>query len=896
MSKPYTLPNPLVPLDGESLTGLVVRNSARFPFADPRRLLTRVVRPDGFTLWRLCDVDPASRRGVELRTLLGLDEATFRRMSAWTGQVTTQSVLGRRVWRDLARPNERAACPGCMQESPHHRAVWNLDALPVCAVHGTWIRQTCHGCGTPLSWSTARVDSCSRFPSCMAMICDAPAEPATDKPLGGIRAIHALFTGAPDAPAVPPAMEPQDVLRLSFVLGQLAFGHEREARPSGFIDRHREMLPEILGAGWSALDDWPHGFHRLLDRLRERSSGRAGKDGLRKAFGTLSTKVHRWAREPRGAAIGEAFAQYVAEQGDLATTAYTVSRYAPGAEIRHRFITMKEAQQVLGVSATSIDRIAERRGLYVMPPRGAGLPALMRADVFLALKEEFGDFLLPEEARRELAVGPKIMAQLEEAGLIRRLPATERVLEIKPFRKSEIAGFVAACRGKAKPITAEAAAKLSTLISPTAPGRTVPDICRALMDGSLKAAGTVKGKKGLSAIRLSLDAVEAALPSMKATLSLLDAAKRIGLKYPPVHFWVKRGLLAATTSDGAEERGMRITLEEWDRFVGVYATSGMLADEIGQGSNTWIARHLAFLGVKPISGKEIDGGYANPFRRADVGPGVIKQIRRTQQGAPGTPQDKHRGSFERVAIVASGIADMWGVKFTRTHNLFVDRAGGRSVQVISGRRPDMTGVFVFHTRSQSLAALEAMADPWVALVSNEGSHFLLVPAREAPWRGGTDQETRFASIRFDAMGKPMELLGWSHPIPEAEPAKATAGAETPAREKDYKLATAAGIEKLWGVKFERHRSLFTEIGGTRMVQVVPGKTEGASIRQTFTLRKAAYDRLAECSDAWIALVPKGHKGFTLVPFGSLLWRPYGDVTVQASVKVDAEGRPMGMDN
>ena len=894
MNKPYTLPNPLDALEGESLTGLVVRNSARFALADPRRLLTRLVRPEGSLLWTLCDVDPASRMGIDLRTLLGLDEATFRKMSAWTGDGTTQSVLGRHVWRDLTRPDKRAACPECMKEAPYHRAVWNLDALPVCAVHGTWIRQTCHapGCGAPLTWRTNRVDCCSRFPSCTAVIGDAPADPATGKPLGAIRAIHALLTGAADAPAVPPGMEPQDILKLSFILGQIAFGHERETRPHGFIDRHRKMLPEILDAGWSALDDWPHGFHRLLDRLRERASERTGKDGLRKAFGTLSTRVHRWAREPRGAAIGTAFAQYVADQGDLATTAYTVSRYAPGGEIKRHFITMKEAQQVLGISGQTIDRIAKSRGLYVLPPRGAGLPTLMRADVFRALREEFEDFLLPEEARRELAVGPKIMAQLEKSGLIRRTPPADRVLEIKPFRKSEIAAFVAACRGNAKPLAAKASAKLSALIRPTAPGRTVPDICRALMDGRLKAADIVAGKKGLSAIRLSLAEVDAALPSTKGTLSVLDAAKRIGLKYSPVHFWVKRGLLVTTTSQGVEEHGMRVTHEEWERFVGVYATSGMLADEIGQSSNTWIARHLDFLGVQPISGKEVDGGYTNLFRRVDVGPGVIKEIRRIQQGKTGTPQDKHRESFARVATVASGIAERWGVKFTRTHNLFVDRVGGRAVLMISGRRPDMTGVFVFHVLSKSLAALEALPDPWLAMVPNDGSQFLLIPAGRAPWRGSEDLKSRYTSIRFDVRGKPMELLEWSHPIPEGTTAMTAAA---PARDKDYRLAAAAGVEKLWGVKLKRRLNLFTEIDGDRMVQVVPGRTEGPSIRQIFTLTRVAYDRLHECPDAWIALVSKGHTGFSLVRFGSLPWRPYSTISVQASVKIDVEGRPIGLE-
>ena len=269
------------------------------------------------------------------------------------------------------------------------------------------------------------------------------------------------------------------------------------------------------------------------------------------------------------------------------------------------------------------------------------------------------------------------------------------------------------------------------------------------------------------------------------------------------------------------------------------------------------------------------------------------ELRRIQQGAPGTPQDKHRGSFARVATVAAGIADLWGVEFTRTHNLFVDRATGRAVLMVTGRRPDTTGVFVFHVLSKSLAALEALPDPWVALVPNAGSHFLLVSADQAPWRGNAELEERFASIRFDARGKPMELLEWSQPIPEADVAKADAGA--PAREKDYKLATAAGIEKIWGVKLERRRSLFIEIGGKRMVQVVPGRTQGPSIRQIFTVRKEAYDRLAECPDAWIALVPTGHTGFTLVRVESLPWRPYGTISVQASVKIDAEGQPMGLD-
>ena len=380
---PYVLTDALSPEPGESLSGLIVRNAATYGFTDPRRLLTRLDVTTG-KLWTLGVADPDGDFGLSLRTLLGLSEPDFKAMSPWTGDVTTWSVLGHPMWRDLVRPDLRLACPTCIAEAPFHRSIWNLDAMPVCAIHGAWLRRACHECDAPLTWVAQEVHRCSRFPSCMAEIADAPAEEAPAGVLGGIRALHALITGTGVQPQTPPGMQPQDALRLSFVLGQLAFGFERDTRPRGFIEAHHEQLPEILDAGWSALADWPNGFYRFLDRLRARAAGRTGKDGLRKAFGSLSSRVYDWAREPRGAFIGEAFANYAAGQGDLATTAHTLSRYAPGAEIRHRFITMAEAQKVLGISASSIDRLATRRNLYVLPPRGAGLPALMRADVFLA--------------------------------------------------------------------------------------------------------------------------------------------------------------------------------------------------------------------------------------------------------------------------------------------------------------------------------------------------------------------------------------------------------------------------------------------------------------------------------------------------------------------------------
>ena len=737
----YQLRMPFQPEPGESLAGLIARNAATYRFRQPKQLLHRI-NPPGHVLWSLCDTDPAQPFGASLRTLLGIGKvAVFNRLSPWTGDPTTWSILGSPVWRELVHPEGRAACPLCLQEKVYHRAIWYVRAMPVCAVHGIWLHTKCHVCRKPFSWHNSQHQLCSSAPICRADVRQAPVVNAPAHTLAAVEGLHDLAHSK-----VGGLLELGfgEALKLSFLLGQIALGFERNARPPGFMTRHAEQVPDVISLGWNTLQDWPNGFNRMLDGLRARADKRTGKGGLKKAFGTLSAHVYRWAREPWGAPIGEAFAKYAASLSDLSTTAHTLRRYAPGVEIRREFLTTAEAQHALGLSASTIIRMAHRRGLYVLPPQGPGLPSLIRADAFREIAEEVNDFLLPEQARRELGVGRKVMDQLEAEGLIRRLPKDEMVMETKPFRLSEIRTFVQACSTSETKLTKAEGRKLSTLISATAPGRSVPDICRALMDGRLRLAGSVPDAKGLLQGRLLLAEVERVLPSSKETLSLLDAAKQIGLHYEDVVHWAGRGLLETVRSSGAEERGLRLTRETWENFLKEYATSKMLARELGQKSNTWVSRHLRFLGIEPVSGEGVDGGSAMLFRRADVGPKALKEIRRLQQGPTGSPQDLHRQSFARAKAVAAMIEDDWSAVFTRSHNMFTDNTTGTALQVITGRRPDLTGVFLFHLWTGTLESLRKHSNPWVALVPNEGDHFLLMPADQVPFRGGdmTHLETR----------------------------------------------------------------------------------------------------------------------------------------------------------
>ena len=553
---------------------------------------------------------------------------------------------------------------------------------------------------------------------------------------------------------------------MAFVIGQISFGFGRGTRPPGFIRRELRRMPLIMDAGWRALDDWPHGFHRLLDHLQARASERSGASGLVKTFGNLSTRVYEWAREPWGAPVGAAFAEYASAMPKLASTTYILRRYAPGTEIRHLHISLAHAQRMLGISYSLMTQIAEQRRMFVVPPTGNNTRTALRADAVRELQLELADFLLPDEARSLLGVGRKVMLQIEAAGLIRRVPEVERVMESRPYRRSEVEAFVASCVGKGKAMThAQAkAAGLTPLTRAAAASRLVADVCRALRDGRLRSAATVTGARGLARLRLRMEELDRVLPAGRKTMSMEDAAPSMGCTHNHLGIWVRKGLLNTVTSARPGETGQRIERAEWERFRREYITGGELAELAGQHRSTWLSRHLRFLGIEPVSGPGVDKCQLCLFRRADCDERVMEAVRRVRTRPPGSATDKRRRALAHGELAAATVAARWDAKFERTLNQYTDRATGRTLQVMAGRRPDLTGVFKFGMRRNSFMSLEARTDAWVALVPYEMDTFILAPLDRIPWRGLTLASV-YVTLRFDGRGQPLDMKEWGVALP-----------------------------------------------------------------------------------------------------------------------------------
>lgn len=596
----FVLPMPVTPFPDESLPGVVMRNAEPYHFRTPMRLFARLRLKEAL-LWPVCQADPNGELASRMRHLMGLDGETYRRLSPWSADETRTSILGHQVWRELVPSDRRAVCPQCLRDSPHHRAIWQIAALPVCAVHGVRLIERCPNpeCGMPLKWSGQSHCECE-WRGCRFDLRKAEADPLDTGAIPGVGHLLSLFRCDGVVPATPFDAPVGEVLTLAFMLGRVALGFERKARPVGLMARERARVPEMMDAGWRALDDWPRGFHALLSARKTKATGRRG---VKQVFGNLSLQVHGWSREPWGAPIGQVFAEFAASQPDLPLSSKQLKRYAPGAELRETHMSITQAAEVLGISPGAVLSLANRRGLFVLEPQGMGVPSLIKADDVKALATAMHDALLPEEVRKMLGVGWKLVQDLEEAGLIRRVPEERRLMEYKPYLRSEVEAFLAACLGKARKVSARQADEmsLSMITHAKAPGHGVVQICRALLDGQSRA--TVGTAKGLLRLRLDMAEVREALDAGRETLSIVDAARTIGAKWNNLHVWVRRGLLKAAATGVRGEKGLRIQPEDWAAFRAEFVAGRDLTGLFRQEANHWLSRHLLYQGVRPVSGR-----------------------------------------------------------------------------------------------------------------------------------------------------------------------------------------------------------------------------------------------------------------------------------------------------
>ena len=175
------------------------------------------------------------------------------------------------------------------------------------------------------------------------------------------------------------------------------------------------------------------------------------------------------------------------------------------------------------------------------------------------------------------------------------------------------------------------------------------------------------------------------------TMSVKEAADKLGVKQQVAYEWVRRGLLRTVAGTTKAEAGSRITPEALDYFRKEYVTGVELAATVGSRSRRHSSPQLMELGLTPVSGPSVDGARQYLFRRADAENRSLRPLRDFVQGK--TPQPKRSEAWALARHVGRAAAGCLGLELRQTKNSFVDSAGTTVVQVVTGRRNGFRGAY-----------------------------------------------------------------------------------------------------------------------------------------------------------------------------------------------------------
>jgi|GEM_PF-3709834 hypothetical protein len=247
METPTRLPLRLAPHPGESLAGFVMRLATRNLFSSPSWIAD--VAGIAFPGLQTHDCDLRN-----LSVITGVDERTLRGMASWRETDDVVHFRGGLIVPQRLFPLEtRRFCPICMEESPYHRAIWDVKPLDVCPLHGVKLESACR-CGRPVTWQDQAVDRCE----CGSLLSQHPTRNAGDKVGALCTQIWRLADIVPGPLSMPrsfwdgPLNQTLEVLASvgSFVVG--------EANASG------KTLLELAAEGLALLEDWPHSYSALV--------------------------------------------------------------------------------------------------------------------------------------------------------------------------------------------------------------------------------------------------------------------------------------------------------------------------------------------------------------------------------------------------------------------------------------------------------------------------------------------------------------------------------------------------------------------------------------------------------------------------------------------------------
>ena len=609
------LPLRLRPFYDESLVGFLVRLAERNAHQTATWLLHQAgIWTGSVEISRMSGIDfPALGKG------LGVAPDEIKRLAYISVEMNRdRSFFGSSLGADLISLNQRRFCPQCLQESGHHRAIWDINVVTVCPLHQVRLVNTCPSCCRKPGWIHVPLTKCS----CGARFDKVECACVPDNELMGIREVYRVLNwqhGHEDihVPLPLQMLSPTGSIKLMVSLGWYLRG--AAGRPRVFLAQNPDTHL-ILSDGYSACCQWPASFYLYLDTLRSGAGKRPGRFGIFKEFGPLADWMLKGASEELQDFITSALRGYLESQVNM-TTRCTRARSSPdGAMV----ITIPEAAAVIGTNLVRVRKVLRRYSMTKSQSHvGRGEPELVERHTAQRLASEFQDLLGKQELVCELGCSRKDVEAIAASSLLPRVtsgPAFDLLGRPTAWRKSD-------CRALMS--------KLARLSSKDAPfdecvhlsqsfalfrraGIGPPEVIKRALHGGIKLVRMDPAGHGLSCFMVDKSGVPSPAIESRvsgASVSLMETSRLLHLKRQVAYQLCAAGLIQ--TTGGSKKRDRRVQLEEIWRFQAKFVVASQLGRDRGHHKG-WTADKLKALGATPVSGPSVDGRRQYVFLRSDV--------------------------------------------------------------------------------------------------------------------------------------------------------------------------------------------------------------------------------------------------------------------------------------
>jgi len=503
-------------------------------------------------------------------------------------------------------------CPLCLGESAHLRGSWLLKISCVCNRHATWLQERCPDCGSVQRLDKVNFEQCG----CGASI----AETQAAKPIGDSvyrlsQAVEASIDGNPALSGFPSLLLPEWLKLISY-LGQ--FTETCQPRKPGKIANMHQLdtASALLLQASYLLDSWPENFHALLAAIQRQAESEAKtKTSIRDTFGTLYHVLYTDLSDPCYQFLRDEFERYLHEHWSGVVNKRHRT-FKPETVAKHPRVTLKQAAKKAGVAPSTVRHFVRAEviaGNQIELPSGRKLRSV------------------DEQSLKQIAVLAKGCVTLGEAA--KQLALSEcRVRELisdgilKPL-VSRMHGNAAAWLIPKQQVQELFFAGTGVMHSPPIinvryllkywhlrEGEFIT-LVRALLERQLHPVGKLTESVPIGNICLDEQVARQWLVEKRyvggASISVDEAAKRLGLKQQVVYDLVKLELLVTIQDDLPGRRISQASLED---FQVTYVSLAEYARSLNQAPR-WL---LQTLPVQPVSGPMIDGSRQYFFRRADL--------------------------------------------------------------------------------------------------------------------------------------------------------------------------------------------------------------------------------------------------------------------------------------